>query len=438
MKSEPPRLVGVGAKPRPLVARKAVNVSLSDDVRQLLEAQQAVLDRLIPRLDLDDVPVHGLADDDLWERAESAIVDLVDTLMSSDVVSESIDKDQLIKESLNEALGLGPLEDLLADDDVVEILVDRPDRILVRRNGELAGSGKGFSSSEVLFNVIARLAGPAGAEVGPAHPLVNVRLRDGSVLTAAVPPVAATGCLHLLKPSAGGVSLSDLVAEQMLSFEMVSLLEAAIAGRRNILVCGPASAGKGRLVSALAAASPKGERIVSVSTTGALAIDRDEWIGLEAPLSGSNGEIVQGALRMQPDRLVVSDVVGPEGAIVVGALANFVDGALVAGGGSSALVGLEDLAAMVRVGAASASRAAAREMVVAAIDLVVCVARFADGVARVCEVAEVSGTSDNGFRVQELFTYRGGEGGFVAAGVVPQFYSELEARGLNPDSSIFR
>lgn len=429
----------IGAKPRPLVTHKPVKVELSDEVQKRLAAQRSVLDRLIPRMELDDLPLHQLDDEELWQKAESTIVDLVDTMKSSDGLPDGVDKDQLIKESLNEALGLGALEDLLADDDVDEILVDRCDRVLVRRNGDLEGAETGFSSNETLLRVIERLVVPAGARVGASNPVVHVRLRDGASLTAAVPPVAVGGgCLRLRKPGRGGASFADLQSSQMLSSGMVSLLETCIAGRRNVLVCGPMSADKAELLSALGQGCPDGERIVAVSAVGSLAIDRDECVALEAAPGQDLGAVLHSALRMAPDRLILTDVTGGDAAAITSAMAGAVDGAIVGCGGSSAASGLDSLAAAVRLGAPAASHAAARELVAAAVDVVVCVARYADGTARVNEIAEVVGTAETGFRLQGLFEFRGGDGGFAASGAVPQFYGELEARGVGVDASIFR
>ncbi len=450
-----PRLVGAGARrvtPRPVPAplRRGVHLDpLDPKVVKLLELQTQILERLRAKLDLDNIPVERLGDEDLWQKAERAIVDLVETLESSGELPKFIDQETLIKETLNEALGLGPLEDLLADDKVDEIVVDRRDRVVVGKDGALRGSGKAFSSDDVLRRVVERLVAPTGHAIDDDHPVVDVRLRDGSLLVAAVPPVATQGaCLVLRKPRSHGQTLTDLVAAGALSSEMADFLMTSIAARRNLLVCGTAGAGKTGVVAALAAAAPEGERVVSVEEIAELSLKRDEWIALETrPADGKSpaielGRLVKSALRLRPDRLVVGEVRGAEAFELAASLGASVDGAVVAVAGEGAQLALGRLAGLARLAAPDGGDAV-RELVAAAFDLVLHVVRYADGVARVVAIEEVLGTREGGFDTQPLFHYKGpatasDDGGYAAAGVVPRFYADLEARGIAADPAIFR
>jgi len=198
-------------------------------------------------------------------------------------------------------------------------------------------------------------------------------------------------------------------------------------------------------VAALAAASPVGERVVSVEEVAELAIGRDDWISLEARPVATNGAvavdmaaILRGALRMRPDRLVVGDVRGDEALELISAMASAADGAIISIAGDSAEVALGRLANLARLGAHGASTDGLRELAAAAVDVVVHVARFADGVVRVVSVSELLGATASGFDVKEIFALRSAEEGFVAAGIIPAFYTELEARGMPADTSIFR
>src|SRR5262249_6939572 len=156
-----------------------------------------------------------------------------------------IDQDTLIKETLNEALALGPLEDLLADEKIDEIVIDRRDRVVVGKDGQMRGSGKAFSSDDVFERVVKRLVAEARGHIDGAEPLVDLRMRDGTRLTAAVSPVAARGaCIVLKKPSGQNQQLADLVSSGTLSTGMADFLGTAIAARRNILVCGGPGSGK--------------------------------------------------------------------------------------------------------------------------------------------------------------------------------------------------
>jgi pilus assembly protein CpaF len=444
-----PRLVGAGARriaPRPVPPslRRGVHLEpLDPKVIKLLDLQTSILERLRAKLDLDNIPVERLGDEDLWQKAERAIVDLVETLESSGELPKYIEQETLIKETLNEALGLGPLEDLLADDAVDEIIVDRRDRIVVGKDGALRGSGKAFSSDDVLRRVVERLVAPTGHVIDDASPLVDVRLRDGSRLVAAVSPVATqSACLVLRKPRGASHTLTGLVSAGSLSSAMGDFLMTCVAARRNVLVCGGAGSGQIQVVAALAQAAPEGERVVTVEDLSEIALKREEWVALETrPGDRRGGEIdlgtlVKAALRLRPDRLVVAEVRGAESLELAAALGSAIDGAVVAVAGEGAQAALGRLAALARLAAPDAADAV-REVVASAFDVVVHVQRYADGVPRVVAVEEVLGTRDGGFETQPLFQYRGADG-FASAGIVPRFYADLDARGVTADPAIFK
>jgi pilus assembly protein CpaF len=459
-----PRLVGAGAAPssgpptpsrqvRPQAVvlaprRSPVIQPLDQKVVKQLELQASVLDRLVPKLGLDNIPLDKLGEEELWQKVESSIIDMVETMHSSGELPKFVDQDQLIKDTLHEALGLGPLEDLLADDKVEEIVVDKRDRILISKAGILSSASTAFSSDDSFRRVVERLVAPTGHTIDEEHPLVDVRLRDGSRLAAAVPPVAVRGaCLTLRKPKSATFTLGDMISGGAMSPEMADFLTTCVAARRNIVVCGAPGSGKSAVLAALASASPEGERIVSVEEVAEISLQREDWIALESKPSDGNGvpaidlgTLLRSALRMRPDRLVVGDVRGAEALDLIQAMASSADGTLASVAGEGARAALGRLTSMARLGAPGASAAALQELVSCAVDVVVHVARYADGVYRVAAIDEVMGASDSGFHSQELFAFRGSaeEGGFAAAGVIPSFYAELEARGIPADTAIFR
>lgn len=427
--------------------RPVVIEPLDPQLRQLLEIQSAILNRVVPELKLDQITPERLGDEDLWQRAEGAIIDVVETMDSANEIPKFVDQDQLIKESLNEALGLGPLEDLLADETIDEIIVDRRDRILVTRSGSLGGANKAFSSDDAFRRVVERLVAPSGHTIDEGNPFVDIKLRDGSRLAAAVPPVSVRGaCLTLRKPRGSSYSLPDLIEQKAVSAQICSFLQTAVSARQNIIVCGAPSSGKSAVLSALAAAAPAGERIVSVEEVAELSLDREDWVGLESRPGDGNGlspvsmeRLLRGALRMRPDRLVVADVRGGEALELVSAMASSNDGALASVSGDSPAAALARLTAMARLASPGAAVDALRELIACAVDVIVHVARYADGIFRVAQIAEVTGATEKGFELREVFAFRGSaeEGGFAASGVVPSFYANLEARGINADTSIF-
>ena len=380
---------------------------LDPSVRQLLDVQRSILDRIVPEFSLDKLAPDRLGDEDLWQRAEGAIIDLVETMDASGDLPKSIDQNHLIKETLNEALGLGPLEDLLADDEISEIIVDRRDRIIISKRGAVSGAQKAFSSDETFRRVVERLVAPSGHTIDEHSPFVDIKLRDGSRLAAAVPPVAVRGaCLTLRKPNAAHYSLADLITKKAMSPNISDFLRTCVGARQNIIVCGAPSSGKTAVLSALAAAAPLGERIVSVEEVAELSLDRDDWIGLEARPGDGNGladvdmeQLLRGALRMRPDRLVVADVRGGEALELVSAMASSNDGALASVAGDSPAASLNRLTAMARLSSPGTSVEALRELIACAVDVIVHVARYADGVFRIAQVAEVTGVTEHGFEI---------------------------------------
>ncbi|MEO6773283.1 MAG: ATPase, T2SS/T4P/T4SS family [Kofleriaceae bacterium] len=447
-KNKARQLVGQGAKkvvgrPLSVPTKRGVQLEpLDPKIVKMLDLQSNILERLRTKLDLDKIPMDRLHEEDLWQKAERATIDLVETLETSGELPKYIDQDSLIKETLNEALALGPLEDLLADEALDEILIDRRDRVVIGKNGVLRGSGKAFSSDDVFERVVKRLVHEANSVIDEQHPVVDLRMRDGTRLTAAVSPVAARGaCLVLKKPATTMPSLSDLVGQHAMSSGMADFLATCIAARRNILVCGGPGSGKTSLVAALASASPAGERVVSVEDVAELALGRDEWVQLEArPGTGRHDDVdmaalVEMALRFLPDRLIVGEVRGREALPLVHALNAVVDGAVVAmtGEGANAVLNrLATLARSVQIGSDSATR----ELVASAFEIVVHVARHADGSIKVRSIEEVTGVSDSTFETQTVFAYQNHS--FSPTGTVPRFYSELEAQGIKADQAVFR
>ena len=444
-------LVGAGARKvigRSVSApsRRGVHLEpLDPKVVKMLDLQSNILERLRTKLDLDKIPMDRLHEEDLWQRAERATIDLVETLETSGELPKYIDQDTLIKETLNEALALGPLEDLLADEKIDEIVIDRRDRVVVGKEGQLRGSGKAFSSDDVFERVVKRLVAEAGAKIDDSNPLVDLRMRDGTRLTAAVSPVAARGaCLVLKKSPSVMPQLADLVGQGAMSNGMADFLATCVAARRNILVCGGPSSGKTSIVGAIAAASPAGERVVSIEEIAELALGRDEWIQLETRAGNGKSQVIdlahllETALRLAPDRLVVGEVRGREAMPLISALDASIDGAVVGTTGDGANAALGRLSTLCRATGTGAPGAdgALRELVAQAFEIVIHVVRWADGHVRVAAIEEVTGCNDAGFETHVLFQQK--DGGFAATGTVPRFYAELEARGIPADQAVFR
>ena len=429
-------------------------VAAAPDPKKLktLELQRDIHDRLVTQLELSRVAIERLAEESLWQRAESVIVDLVEQMDGAGQIPAYVDQDSLIKDTLNETLGLGPLEDLLADDQVTAILVNRHDRVLAERAGRLEHSDKSFSSELALRQVIDRLVAPTGRRADASTSILDLRLPDGARLTAVL--AATRGpTLSLRKPRAGVVSFEELVRASVLSKPMADFLGVCVNARRNVVVAGGSSSAKAHVLAALAGAASPGERVVSIEEVAELSLGRDAWIALEARVpdeSGKGGvtttELLRAARGLRPDRLVVGEVSGPEAYELLVGMAGPLDGTLVGVAADGARPALTQLETFARLGAGSAPTVAVRGLVTQAAQVVVHVARYADGAQRVSSITEVNGLRGEDYETRELFQFqaqgRGPDGAvrgrFAALGFVPRFYETLEARGIAADPSVFK
>ncbi|HJZ89219.1 MAG TPA: ATPase, T2SS/T4P/T4SS family, partial [Polyangia bacterium] len=410
-----------------------------------IDIQRAVFDRLSEMMDLRRVELSRLGDEEFWEKAENTICDIVETMEAAGSIPKSIDQDALIKDVLNEALGLGPLEDMLADSEVTQILVVRADQIYVERGGRIVASERSFSSERALLRVIERMLSRRPDDRGA--PIGEGRLADGSRFVAMLPPVAVRGpCVGIRKPHREAATLDGLVGREVLSKSMAEFLELALRARRNIVVSGGVGAGQPQLLGALGRALPPDERVVSIEDVSTLDLSREHWVALEAhPPQVGVRELLHGALRLRPDRLVVGDVRGAEALELVQAMATGSDGTLVGMHGSSPRETLSRLETLMEVGGHSLPTQVARSLITQAVSLVVQMVRLPDGARRVSHIAELTGLADGGFELNDVFAWKadgtgpdGVRGRFLASGFVPKFCEDLSRRGVQINQAIFK
>jgi pilus assembly protein CpaF len=325
---------------------------------------------------------------------------------------------ELVARVAERSFGLGPLEPLLADPVVDEILVngvgqDRP--VWVERHGSLEATSVSFASEDDLRHAIERILAPLGRRVDEAEPLCDARLPDGSRVNVVLPPLAVDGpVLTIRRFRPRGFSADDLVELGTWTAPLRELLGQAVRSRLNVLVSGGTGSGKTTTLNALSGFVPDGERVVTIEDTAELRLQRAHVVRLEARPASVEGRgevtirrLVRNALRMRPDRIVVGEVRGPEALDMLGAMSSGHDGSLCtvhAGSPEEALRRLETLALMAGVGL---PHAAVREQVASAIDLVVHQARLADGARQVVAVAEVVRVA-GGPATREIYAVRGG------------------------------
>ena len=305
--------------------------------------------------------------------------------------------DQLVERVLSSAVGLGPLEPLMEDSGVDEVMVNGPCDVWVERNGRVERTELEFESTEELMNVIERILGPLGRRVDEASPLVDARLPDGSRVNCVIPPLSLDGPLLTIRRfRRQGFALEDLVANATLTAELAGFLGEAVGARANIVVSGGTGSGKTTLLNVLSSLVAGGERIITIEDAAELRLQQDHVLRLESRPASLEGEgevtireLVRNALRMRPDRLIVGEVRGAEALDMLQALNSGHDGSMTtvhSNSAADALRRIETLALMADVGL---PHAAVRQQLASALDVVVHLERDRDGSRRAVELVEV-------------------------------------------------
>lgn len=307
------------------------------------------------------------------------------------------DREEIAARIVRDSVGLGPLEVLLADPAVEEVMVNGPDRVFVERGGRIEATDVAFADEEELRNAIERILAPLGRRVDELSPMVDARLADGSRVNVVIPPLAIDGpALSIRRFGARRPGPDELVALGTLTAKQRQLLEAAVGGRRSVLVSGGTGSGKTTLLNALSSFIGEDERVVTIEDAAELRLQQRHVVRLESRPAGVEGrgevsirDLLRNSLRMRPDRIVIGEVRGPEALDLLTALNTGHDGALStvhANSPADALSRIESLALMAGVGL---PHAAVAEQVQRGVDLVVHLERRADGARLVTEIAEV-------------------------------------------------
>ena len=356
------------------------------------------------------------------------------------------EQDRLVQELLDDMVGLGPLEPLLADDEITDIMVNGPESVWVERRGKLELVPVRFRDNQHVANIAQRIAASVGRRVDESSPICDARLADGSRVNILLPPLALCGpVLSIRKFSRRAITLDMMVRQANLSEPLARFLEIASKARLNILVSGGTGSGKTTLMNAMSRAIDPGERIVTIEDAAELRLQQPHVVSVEtrpANLEG-NGEINQrdllkNALRMRPDRIIVGEVRGAEAFDMLQAMNTGHDGSMStvhANTPRDALARVENMVLMAAIGLPSR---AIRTQIVSALDLVVQIERMRDGIRRVVSVMEVVGLESDVITTQELFAYRyEGEtregilrGSFTCSGFRPHFLERVAQFGL--------
>ncbi len=421
--------------------------------RAILKPEYQELQFSLHRKLVDKINLDALASiDNQRVRAEirQALASLVDgepTLLSS------IEKQQIIDEVLDEVFGLGPLESLLQDPTVSDILVNTHRQVYVERRGMLELTGISFRDSSHLLRIIDKIVSQVGRRVDESTPMVDARLLDGSRVNAIIPPLAVDGPLVSIRRfSTDKLMPADLVERKAMTPGMMSLLEAAVRARMNIIIAGGTGAGKTTLLNALSAfISPK-ERIVTIEDAAELQLKQPHVVRLEtrpANLEGNGAvrqrELLVNSLRMRPDRIVVGEVRGEEALDMLQAMNTGHDGSLTTVHANSPRDAVSRLEVMVSLANANMQLVSIRQQISSAVNLLVQASRLSDGSRRVMNITEVTGMEGEMLTLQDIFVFekQGLDsegrvvGRFAATGIRPKFYEKLLAAGIRLDAELF-
>jgi len=356
------------------------------------------------------------------------------------------EREKLVNDVQHELFGLGPLEPLLADPTISDILVNRHNTIYIERRGKIEATNVTFKDDEHLMRVIERIVSSVGRRIDESSPMVDARLQDGSRVNAIIPPLSIDGpVLSIRRFGSEPLRMSALIENQALTKDIADMLQMCVNARLNCLISGGTGAGKTTLLNALSAFIPEDERIVTIEDSAELQLQQPHTVRLETrpPNIEGRGEVTQrdlvkNALRMRPDRIVIGEVRGGEAIDMLQAMNTGHDGSLTTVHANTPRDALARLETMIQMTGMRLSDRAMRQQVAAAINLVVQVARLSDGSRRVTSISEITGMEGETITMQEIFMYertgvdKEGKviGRFKPTGIRPRFAERLKACGM--------
>jgi pilus assembly protein CpaF len=404
--------------------------------------------KVLDRLDLERL---GRASGDAAKEEVLALVR--SSILSEGGPLSAPERERLAREVLDEIFGLGPLEMLLQDPTISDILVNRFDRVYVERHGKLQRVPMLFKDDQHLRQIIDRIVSRVGRRIDESSPMVDARLADGSRVNAIIPPLAIDGsCMSIRRFGRDPLTERDLINNKSMTQEMGILLSAMVKARLNIVVSGGTGSGKTTMLNVLSGHIPEDERIVTIEDAAELQLKQDHVVRLETRPPNIEGQgairqrqLVINALRMRPDRIVVGEVRGEEAFDMLQAMNTGHDGSLTTVHANTPRDAVARMENMVSMASLNLSDRALRQQIASAVDAVIQVVRLPDGKRRLISIAEITGMEGDVITMQEIYTFerRGvGENGqvkgrFRATGVRPQFSERLASRGYRLPPELF-
>ena len=381
------------------------------------------------------------------EQAHAEVSRLAESVLAQEAMPLSAaDRERLVNDVQHELFGLGPLETLLADSTISDILVNAHGKIYIERRGKLEVTNVAFKDDEHLMRVIERIVTSVGRRIDESSPMVDARLRDGSRVNAIIPPLSIDGpVLSIRRFGAEPLRMQKLIEHQALTKDIADMLQMCVTARLNVLISGGTGAGKTTLLNALSAYIPEDERIVTIEDSAELQLQQPHVVRLETrpPNIENRGEVTQrdlvrNSLRMRPDRIVIGEVRGGEAIDMLQAMNTGHDGSLTTIHANTPRDALARLETMIQMTGMRLSDRAMRQQIASALDLVVQVARLSDGTRRLTSISEITGMEGDTITMQEIFLFErtgvdsSGQviGRFKPTGIRPRFAERLKACGL--------
>lgn len=413
-----------------------------------METKQEIFGQLLTQLDLS--VLETLPEDIAKQKIEESCYQLLNR--QSRPINLNV-RQILIKLITDEILGLGPLETLLEDPSIADILVNSFDRIFVERNGKLEQVAVQFYDDKHLLSIIDRIVSGVGRRIDESSPMVDARLQDGSRINAIIPPLALDGpALSIRRFTVDKLQVEQLIDFNSISQNMADLIRAAVVGKLNILISGGTGSGKTTLLNILSGFIPENERIITIEDSAELQLQQPHTVRLETRPSNIEGtgevnqrDLVKNCLRMRPDRIVIGEVRGGEAVDMLAAMNTGHEGSMTTLHANNPRDGLGRLENMVCMSGFDMPVQNIRTQISSAIDLVVQLQRQEDGKRRVTSIQEVTGMEGEMITMSEIFKFRRegkGEDGlirgkFISTGVVPTFVRDLKAKGINISHNLF-
>ncbi len=426
--------------------RSKVETSKSDEFDSL---KRRIHNKLVDKLDLTRV---GELEGDVLQREIRRVIehlcDQEDTLLNRN------ERERLIDEVLDETFGFGPLELLLKDSAVCDILINGPKHIYVERRGKMERTNVEFRDNAHLMQIIDRIVSKVGRRVDETSPMVDARLPDGSRVNAIIPPLALDGAaVSIRRFGANPLKLEDLLNYKAFTPEMVMLLEGAIKARLNMIISGGTGSGKTTLLNTLSSFISNADRIITIEDAAELQLQQDHVVRLETRppnIEGRGGitatDLVRNALRMRPERIIIGECRGPETLDMLQAMNTGHEGSMTTIHSNTPRDGIARMETMIMMAGFDLPIKAMRQQIASAVDIIIQASRLQGGKRRVTHITEVVGMEQDTVVMQDIYLYQqdgidengDARGSFVSTGVRPNFMDRLESAGVRLPASAFR